>query len=79
MVSKRSHFTEATVENQETSPLNDSTDTTMLQPVVLPHPYVDRNRLLRQLRNRFGEDNFRVQVCDSGKSFPDIKELIDHI
>jgi hypothetical protein len=67
MGSNSTIFREGTTEIQETSPSSaSSTDTTTLYPVVLPHPYVDRTRLLRKLRSRFGEDKFRVQVFETG-------------
>lgn len=62
MGSNSTIFREGTTEIQETSSSSASTDTTTLYPVVLPHPYVDRTRLLRKLRSRFGEDRFRVQL-----------------
>jgi hypothetical protein len=35
------------------------------QKQVLPTPYINRKRLLAKLRSRYGENEFRVQVCSS--------------
>jgi len=62
------------VDSAEPPPSSDSTCTTMHDQVwiqqVLPTSWVNRKRLLQKLRNRFGDNNFRVEVRQqSGESF----------
>ncbi|PMD46646.1 hypothetical protein L207DRAFT_507544 [Hyaloscypha variabilis F] len=68
MGSKKSLYTDKTAVSSNTSlsssssSSSDSSDSTMLHPYVLPHPYFSRSGLLRTLRDRYPEENFRVQL-----------------